>query len=170
MTMQAIEKGNVFAAAAAGTATTSTSREADAARPIGVVPGEVVYYEDENVRISSENAVFGIKQHAYKTYPVREITAVQMRVQRAHVFPAYCVALIGLAIGVALLSTTLLLGLLIGAVGIIIGLSMRAGVSNNYMLHLTSRSGETDVLMSQQKAYIQQAIKAIDVALAGSRS
>lgn len=129
-------------------------------------PGEIIYYQDENIRISNMSAEFGIKQHALKTYPVAEITAARMRVQQAHVLPAYSVALIGLIWGGVLFQTAMLLALAIAAVGIVISLLFRVSVSSNYFLRLTTTSGETDVLMSLHKRYIKEAVEAVNKAIA----
>lgn len=169
MTIQAIEDGRVAfaetfdahtsAPALSSTQSTDASMRASA-------PGEIIYYQDENIRISSVSAEFGIKQHALKTYQVAEITAARMRVQQAHVLPAYSVALIGLVWGGVLFQTAMLLALGIAAVGIFISVLFRISVSSNYFLRLTTTSGERDVLMSLHKRYIQEAVEAVNKAIA----
>lgn len=125
---------------------------------------ETIYYQDTSVTVSNKRAILG-----GNTYPVRNITSVSM----GNVAPGGTALIMILIIaglilafvgfGLAQFGSYLILG--VGIALIVAGLAIMVINRPSYAVRIGSASGETNALVSKEKAYIQAVVDALNRAI-----
>ena len=126
---------------------------------------EIVYHEDDNATISSKRAIF-----KGKTYAIAHITSVSTKTIPANHNPGIIVFLLGLASTLCGLSVdesqTGCLG--IGIFLLLIGLVVIVTTKSEHVVLIGSMSGNTAVLRSTGKSYINRIVTALNDAITGA--
>lgn len=121
---------------------------------------ETIYYQDGAIRITNTHATFPTH-----TYALTDIVSASTRILPSQLAPGVGVILTGIIVlVVGLYWHPLLLGpfgLLIAA----LGFEVMRRAHTSYAVRLWSRSGEVDVLVTQDQAYTQTIVGALTTAI-----
>lgn len=118
------------------------------------------YSDDDGVRITAARAVF-----PFATYAVADIDAVRSASTPARRGPAYFLAVVGLVlvvIGIVLAS----MGLAVtGFITVAVAGAVARAARREYHLLITSHAGESPVLTSHDREYVEKIAGAVNEAL-----
>jgi hypothetical protein len=123
---------------------------------------EEIIYSDANVSVSTSRVII-----SGTTYALRNITSVKMTVTPAKQGCAIALIIVG---GLGLLGGLaskdgVLVGLIIGAIIIGLGVLWLRAVKADYHVTIASSSGEGNALTSRDRPYIQKIVDAINEAI-----
>ncbi|GIV87342.1 MAG: hypothetical protein KatS3mg054_1371 [Chloroflexus sp.] len=122
---------------------------------------ETIYYQDENITVTNTRAIFGTK-----TFAMANIASVSMVEIPPNRGPAIAAALGGLLFAcICMALDGRWLSLIVLVLGIAIAIAIAVSVKPTYAVRIASTSGESNVLTSKDREYIQKIVNAVNEAI-----
>ena len=115
---------------------------------------EKTFYQDGSVIVTQTRFIVGSK-----TFAMRNISSVQIGLIEAHRTPYYIFIVIGICL--AFIPQARFLGIII----VVIAGTIAYFLKDKYSVRITTNSGATDGLISENKGYIQQVVTALNDAI-----
>ncbi len=127
----------------------------------GTKDAEMSFYSDAHgVRITNTRAIFGST-----TYAMNNIASVSMGFKPANRKHGFVTLLLGLLILLIGISANITVGLIFGAVVIILGIIILGSAKPSYSVRIGSASGEVAAFESKDEKYVQSIVQAMNEAI-----
>jgi hypothetical protein len=120
------------------------------------LPGETVVHQEKHLLVTTQRLVIGSR-----SYDLPAVKGAQVRKLATSRWPVLALLTFGAVMGGWLFTVWPLMGLVVVAVVALCVLGLVASIRPNYVLRITTAEGETDALMSQDRAYIRRANEAL---------
>jgi hypothetical protein len=122
---------------------------------------EKTFYSDQTgVRITQSRAIFGAK-----TYTMNNVASVSAHRVPAKRGPAIGTLLIGLVLLVIGISSTIVVLIIFGILGMAVGALLIYLMKDTFVVRISSASGEADALASKDRSHIEQIVQALNEAI-----